>query len=173
MVTALEADMPQVFEKIGQVDAAVGATRLVHYVIRRGGCPCQEGNRHVWSNFPNQREYQEVVNGLVTSGQLVVKTNGSTMWFFPGPTATRATPGTGSKSTSEAPHPSSSLLDQRNRRSVPDILSRSSTLRASISPPFHSYSLWASFSIVEGLARSPTRTWAAALARSRWAASLP
>lgn len=87
MVTGLEADMPQVFDKIGQVDAAIGATRLVKYVVRRGGAPMQDAQRHVWSSFPNQREYGEVLNALVTSGQLTMKTHGQQMWLFPGPTA--------------------------------------------------------------------------------------
>lgn len=97
MVTALEADMPLVFSKIGQVDAAVGAERLMQYVRRRGGCRAHEAQQHVWSCFPNQREYMEVLSGLVMSRMIRQVQMADGFWLFPvndpaAPAASGATP---------------------------------------------------------------------------------
>jgi hypothetical protein len=70
MVSDLELDMPKVFSRIGRSPAAAAAERMLNYVRKRGKMPLTEAYSHVQSAFPDSREFDGVLMGLVKAGQL-------------------------------------------------------------------------------------------------------
>lgn len=77
MVTDLEADMPQVFSKLGRTEESAAAERLLSFIQRRGGCRFSEAYRYVHSNFPGAKGFQDIVDGLIRSNQIKMQLNGS------------------------------------------------------------------------------------------------
>lgn len=76
MVTDLEPDMAKVFAKIGKTDAAIYAERLLAYVATRpsGSCSLMEAYKYIHQYFPSQRDFEDVLAGLVRAGFLLAKT---------------------------------------------------------------------------------------------------
>lgn len=70
MVTDLEADMTQVFARIGKSDAAFYADRVVNFVSRQGLPTFMEVYRFVYSQFPTFRGFDDVFQGLLSAGYL-------------------------------------------------------------------------------------------------------
>jgi hypothetical protein len=70
MVSALEPDMAMVFSKIGRTDESYHVERLVKYIQQVGEVEWSEAYRHVHKYFPGMRNYDDVIAGLVRSGQI-------------------------------------------------------------------------------------------------------
>lgn len=70
MVTDLEAEMVKVFSKIGMSDPAVAATRLVEFIKKRGTVSYEEGYRYVHAQFPQLKDFEEILKGLVKAGRV-------------------------------------------------------------------------------------------------------
>lgn len=82
MVTDLERQMPQVFNKIGRSEVSFHAERLLNYIRKRGGrIPWTEAYRYVHANFPSEREFKDVVSGLIESGQLALVQDKNVMYL--------------------------------------------------------------------------------------------
>jgi hypothetical protein len=82
MVTDLEKQMPQVFSRIGRTDISFHAERLMDHIRRRGGkVPWTEAYRYVHTNFPSNKEFEDVVRGLVQSGQVRLFQEASTIYL--------------------------------------------------------------------------------------------
>jgi hypothetical protein len=77
MVTDLEAEMVKVFSKIGMNDTSVAATRLLEFVKRRRSVSYEEAYRYVHAQFPSFRDFEDVIKGLIKSGHLIFKQNGT------------------------------------------------------------------------------------------------
>lgn len=81
-VSELERQMPLVFNKIGRSESSFNADRLVGYVQRNNGrVAYSAAYRYVHANFPSFREFEDVVAGLVRSGQLVMEQEGGQYWL--------------------------------------------------------------------------------------------
>jgi hypothetical protein len=83
MVTDLEPDMAKVFAKIGKTDTAIYAERLLAYVATRpsGGCSLMEAYKYVHQYFPSQRDFEDVLAGLIRAGYLRTTTSAGQMWL--------------------------------------------------------------------------------------------
>jgi hypothetical protein len=74
MVTDLEEEMALVFSKIGKANDSVYADRIVELVAKQGPMDYREVFRHVHSNFPSLRTFEDIFAGLVRAGMLLTKT---------------------------------------------------------------------------------------------------
>ena len=81
MVTELEASMPMVFSKIGRSDASFHSERLLAFVQKKGKVKYDEAYRFVHANFPSFREFEDVVTGLLRSGQLSLVQEDNQFWL--------------------------------------------------------------------------------------------
>ena len=72
MVTDLEPDMVKVFARIGRTDKSMHTERLLNFIRRIGEIEYAAAFAHVQKYFPSAREYEDVLAGLITSGQIVM-----------------------------------------------------------------------------------------------------
>lgn len=78
MVTDLEAEMINVFRKIGRSDVSAAAERLVGYIKLRGDCPYAEAYRYIHAQFPSMRDFEDILKGLIQAGYITLVQVGST-----------------------------------------------------------------------------------------------
>lgn len=86
VVTELEGDMPQVFSKIGRTETSVQADRLLSYIKKRGEVSFTDAYRFIHAYFPEASGYEDVLNGLMRSGLVVMDGGKSPPTLRPGPT---------------------------------------------------------------------------------------
>jgi hypothetical protein len=72
MVTDLEAEMTQVFSKIGKADDSVHADRIVNHVKKHGKLEYKEVFQFIHSQLPTLRAFDDVLSGLVKAGLLTI-----------------------------------------------------------------------------------------------------
>lgn len=72
MVTDLEAEMINVFRKIGRSDVSAAAERLVGYIKLRGDCPYAEAYRYIHAQFPSMRDFEDILKGLLQAGYITL-----------------------------------------------------------------------------------------------------
>lgn len=65
MVSDLEADMVQVFSRIGRSDDSLHTERLLRYIRASGRVEWEEAFRHVHKHFPGIRDYENILSGLI------------------------------------------------------------------------------------------------------------
>lgn len=82
MVTDLEPDMSKVFEKIGRSDESFHAERLLHYIQKMGKVEWAQAFQYVHKNFPSMREYDDILAGLIRSGQIGLTQEGTKMYLY-------------------------------------------------------------------------------------------
>jgi len=70
MVTDLENEMMKVVSKVGKTTTSLNVDRLTDYLCKRGRVPYNEVYRFIHSYFPSARDFEDVVAGLVNSGQI-------------------------------------------------------------------------------------------------------
>jgi hypothetical protein len=80
MVTDLEADMPMVFSKIGRSDESLQVDRFLGFVRSVGKIKASEAYRFIHSYFPQAKDYEEVLKGLVRAGYVQMVNHGGEMW---------------------------------------------------------------------------------------------
>lgn len=68
MVTDLEPEMSQVFKKIGRTESSLATDRFVEYLARRGECPYAEAYRYIHAQFPQFKEFEDMLKGLIQAG---------------------------------------------------------------------------------------------------------
>lgn len=78
MVTDLEAEMINVFRKIGRSDVSASADRLVGYMKLRKECPYAEAYRYIHAQFPSMKDFEDILKGLIQAGYLTLVMNGGT-----------------------------------------------------------------------------------------------
>lgn len=81
MMTDLEADMPGVFSKIGKTDMSLQADRFIGYLRKRREVSYVEAYRFIHAYFPSFREFEDVIAGLIRSGQVRMDQRGNDMWL--------------------------------------------------------------------------------------------
>ncbi len=84
MVSDLEADMQQVFSKIGRTDDSVNTERLLHFIRTSGKVQWDVAFRHVHRYFPSVRVFEDVLSGLIRSGLVAMTQEGGGIWLSPG-----------------------------------------------------------------------------------------
>jgi len=82
-VSELERDMPLVFAKIGQDEKAYHIQRMLDSIIKAGGMRYADAYKIVHGNIPNQREFDDLVAGIVRSNQIKMLTQGAEIWLLP------------------------------------------------------------------------------------------
>lgn len=82
MVTILEEAMPKVFGKIGRSDASMQTERFLAYVSKRGAVKYTEAYRFIHAYFPSNKEFEDMLAGLLKAGYLEMKMNGSDYWLY-------------------------------------------------------------------------------------------
>lgn len=70
MLTETEKDLNKVFAKIGRSDESLHAERLLEFIAAKQSCTYEEAFRHVYSLFPNFKDFSGVLEGLIRSGQI-------------------------------------------------------------------------------------------------------
>ena len=70
MVTDLEAEMINVFSKIGMTEIAQATQRLLEFIRRQGKCSYESAYRFIHSQFPQFREYEDMLKGLIQAGYI-------------------------------------------------------------------------------------------------------
>jgi hypothetical protein len=70
MLTALEADLPKVFSRIGRSEESMQAERLLDFIRRGGTVKYSAALMHVQMYFPDFREFEGVLKGLIQAGQV-------------------------------------------------------------------------------------------------------
>lgn len=70
MLEEIEQDMHRVFSRIGRSENSLQVDRLLAYVVKKGGVPYEEAYRVIHGSFPDFRDFEGVVMGLIRSGQI-------------------------------------------------------------------------------------------------------
>jgi hypothetical protein len=73
MVTDLELEMVKVFSKIGQSDVSLAAGRLIEFLRKRGKCEYAVAYRYIYTQFPECRDFEQIIRGLIMSGRISLK----------------------------------------------------------------------------------------------------
>ncbi len=81
MLTDLEKDMPKVFSKIGRSEESVQVGHLLDFLRVKKKCEYQEAYRYIFFQFPNFRDYEGVLAGLLKSGQVTQTIDGAKVWL--------------------------------------------------------------------------------------------
>jgi hypothetical protein len=81
MVTDLEADMPGVFSKIGRTDVSLQTDRFLSYLSKHREVKYVEAYRFIHAYFPSSREFEDMLAGLIRSGQVRLEQRGQTQWL--------------------------------------------------------------------------------------------
>lgn len=81
MVTDLEADMPMVFSKIGRTDESLQVDRFLNFLRSTGKIKTSDAYRFIHSYFPQAKDYQEVLKGLISAGYIQLVNHSGEMWL--------------------------------------------------------------------------------------------
>ena len=81
MLQSVEQNMEMVFSRIGKTEASLQLESLITYVRSRDAIPLEEAMRHIHDHFPDYRDMDGVVSGLVRSGYVELAQRGATMWL--------------------------------------------------------------------------------------------
>lgn len=82
MVSDLEADMPQVFARIGKTESSLQIDRLIDYVSRRGVVSYSEAFRFLQSHFPAEKDMEGVLAGCFKAGMLDIDRTNPVAWLI-------------------------------------------------------------------------------------------
>jgi hypothetical protein len=70
MITDLEKDMPSVFARIGRTEESIQAERFIKFVQTKGEVPYHAAYACIYMHFPKARNFEDMLNGAIRSGQL-------------------------------------------------------------------------------------------------------
>jgi hypothetical protein len=84
MVSDLEEDMPRVFSRIGRTDESANADRLLRYILNNTKVEWDQAFRHVRQFFPNVRDFENVLAGLVRSNVVGMMQEAGKVYLVPG-----------------------------------------------------------------------------------------
>lgn len=70
MLSDIELDMPKVFARIGKSEGAMHADRLLSLIRAKGGMPYSEAYAFLHTHFPAGKDMEDVLAGLLKSGQI-------------------------------------------------------------------------------------------------------
>lgn len=67
MVSDLEKDMPQVFDKIGRSENSVQAERFIQFINKSGAVDYSTAYQHVHRHFPALKDFEDMIKGAVSA----------------------------------------------------------------------------------------------------------
>ena len=73
MLSDLESDMKKVFAKIGKSATSSEADRLLDFIRRGQVVPYSTAYRHVHAYFPNFKQFEDVLAGLIQGGYILLE----------------------------------------------------------------------------------------------------
>lgn len=71
MLEVVEKDMPAVYAKIGRSEESIATERLLTYIRHRQSVPYAEAYRYIHNEFPNGRDFEGIIAGLLKSGLII------------------------------------------------------------------------------------------------------
>jgi len=79
-ITALEASLPQIFDRIGKSETSSQTDRLLSFIGQHAqGVPMATAYQHVHNYFPKLDDFQAVVKGLKAAGMVKQRVEGGTI----------------------------------------------------------------------------------------------
>lgn len=83
MITDLEAEMINVFKKIGRSDLSLAGDRLIAFIKARGRVEYGTAYRYIHAQFPAFRDFEDALKGLIQAGYLTMfMTGGKPMLHY-------------------------------------------------------------------------------------------
>lgn len=73
MLEEVEKDMHRVFSRIGRTEDSLQAERLLGLVKKEGKMDYEKAYRMVHTAFPDFRNFEGIIDGLVRSGQMALE----------------------------------------------------------------------------------------------------
>jgi hypothetical protein len=77
MLIDTEKGLSKVFSRIGRTEESLQVERFMNYLKRRVKCTYEEAFQSIHAHFPDFRDYEGVLNGLIRSGQVGMIQEGS------------------------------------------------------------------------------------------------
>ena len=74
MLNLTESSLPKVFARIGKTETSNQADRLISYLAKRGDSTYEAAYRYIHAAFPDFRDFEGILNGLVRAGMIEMKT---------------------------------------------------------------------------------------------------
>lgn len=90
MLTTVETDLGKVFSRIGRSEDSLQVERLIQFVVKKGEVPYSEAYRLIHSFFPDFRDFEGIVSGVVRAGFLALTTRPDGFWISATPAAMEA-----------------------------------------------------------------------------------
>lgn len=81
MLQKTEGGFKNVFSRIGRSEESLHVERLCNFLRRKGakGCPYEEAFLSIHSHFPDFRDFEGILTGLIRSGQVAMRQDGASM----------------------------------------------------------------------------------------------
>lgn len=73
MISDLEQDMPKVFAKIGRSEESLQVEKFLTYIRQRQTVPYMEAYRYIHSAFPNSKDFEGILSGLLKAGLITAE----------------------------------------------------------------------------------------------------
>lgn len=87
MLEDLELDMPKVFSRIGRSEESLQSERFIAFVTKKGKVPYMEAYKSIHAFFPDFRNFEGILQGAVSSGQLELCNGADGIYLQPGKSA--------------------------------------------------------------------------------------
>lgn len=81
MLNTTEVDLAQVFSRIGKSEESMQADRLLTFIERHGEAPYDSCYRVLHSAFPDARDFEGIVSGLIKAGYIQLVQRGAAMFL--------------------------------------------------------------------------------------------
>ena len=81
MLQEIEGDMTKVFSRIGRTEDSLQVERFLQVIERKGRMRYEEAYKAIHAYFPDYRNFEGVLAGLIRSGQLKVVSGVDGMWL--------------------------------------------------------------------------------------------
>lgn len=112
MLEDLEIDMPKVFARVGRTESSLQAERILQMIQRKGAVSYEDVLRFAHQAFPDARDMEGIVAGLLRTGYVTLNSNGSGMLMKAASAAIPLSP--------DNTRPSPSLPDAETQTSTPN-----------------------------------------------------
>lgn len=81
MLIATENDLEKVFSRIGRTENSLQVERLVSYVNKRGAVTYEDAYRMIHAHFPDFKDYEGVLTGVLRAGYVLLESRSDGMWL--------------------------------------------------------------------------------------------
>ncbi len=73
MLDTIEQDMPRVFSRIGRTETSLQSEKFIDIVKKQLAIPYTQAYKYVHQHFPSFKEFEDILNGAVRSGQVWIE----------------------------------------------------------------------------------------------------